>query len=63
MTFINPTVRTASHTSSSVASGRAKAMVSPTVPAKRNGSWGTPPSWLRRDSSETSDVVGEQSMT
>ncbi len=46
---VSPTVRTASSTSSSEASGRAKAMLSRMVPAKRNGSWGTTPSWRRSD--------------
>ena len=45
----SPTRSTASRTSSSGASGRAKAMLSRMVPAKRNGSWGTTPSWLRSE--------------
>jgi hypothetical protein len=57
MSSESPTVRTASSTSSSVASGRAKAMLSRMVPAKRNGSWGTTPSWRRSDSSVTAQVV------
>ena len=41
-------------TSSSVALGPAKAMLSRMVPANRNGSWGTTPSWRRSESMVTS---------
>ena len=51
---VSPTLSTASWISSSVASGRAKAMLSPMVPAKRNGSWGTTPSWRRSERMVTS---------
>jgi len=44
-----PTVCAACTTSSGVASGRPKAMLSVTVPAKRNPSCGTMPSWCRSD--------------
>ena len=53
-TSVRPTWSTASWISSSLASGRAKAMLSPMVPAKRNGSWGTTPSWLRSECMVTS---------
>jgi hypothetical protein len=39
----------AASTSSIVASGRPKAMLSRTVPANRNPSWGTMAIWLRRE--------------
>ena len=45
----DPSCCTASHTASSGAPGRAKEMLSRMVPAKRNGSWGTTPSWLRNE--------------
>ena len=51
--LVSPTARTASSTSASVASGRAKARLSRIVPAKRKGSWGTTPSWRRSDSRVT----------
>ncbi len=44
-----PTARAAATTSSRVASGRPNAMFSPTVPAKRNPSCGTMPSWRRSE--------------
>src|SRR6267154_1266358 len=44
-----PTVCAARTISSAVASGRPKAMFSATVPAKRNPSCGTTPSWRRSD--------------
>ncbi len=43
-----PTAAAAARTSSSLASGRPKAMFSRTVPENRKPSWGTIPSWLRR---------------
>mgnify|MGYP006162861583 CR=1 FL=1 len=53
-----PTARHASSTSSSVASGRAKATLSRSDPANRNGSWGTVPSW-RPDVGIEVDLVEE----
>ena len=49
-----PTVAAAATTSSGVASGFPNAMFSWTVPAKRNPSCGTIPSWRRSDSWVTS---------
>ena len=45
-----PTAAAAARISAAVASGRPKAMFSPTVPEKRNASWGTMPICRRRDS-------------
>ena len=42
-----PIAAAVARTSSSVASGRAKRMLSAIVPEKRNGSWSTTPSWRR----------------
>ena len=53
MRSVSPTLCTASQTASSGASGRAKEMLSRMEPAKRNGSWGTTPSWLRSDCNVT----------
>ena len=50
----SPTASTAAHSSSSVASGAAKARLSRMEPANRNGSWGTTPIWRRSERSVTS---------
>ena len=47
MNVVAPTVAAAARISSSLASGRPKAMFSRTVPENRKPSWGTIPSWLR----------------
>ena len=48
-----PTARAAATISSSVASGRPKAMLSRTVPPNRKPSWGTIPICERSDSAVT----------